>query len=74
MNERSVVERAYAYVEDMFGLEHADKTAHAELSPGIPITAQRPSLSSEDAMWLDPYTFQSVAELHLENRRRAGGE
>jgi hypothetical protein len=42
---QSVVERAYAFVEEMFGLRNADKIALAELGPAI--TAQRPS--SENA-------------------------
>ena len=73
---RSVVERAYAFVEDMFGLRHDDKTPHGELGPVVAITPPAAGLTSEDAMRLDPdaYTFQSVGELHLESKKRTDGE
>jgi hypothetical protein len=74
MDEQSVVERAYAFVEDMFGLEHADKTAHTQLTPATPIIAQPADLASEDGMRHDPFTFKSVAEVYIENARRANGE
>ena len=65
---QSVVERAYAFVEDMFGLKHDDTTQLSE--PGPRIT---PGLTS-DHPDPDAYTFQTVGELHVESRRRADGE
>jgi hypothetical protein len=56
---QSVVERAYSFVEDMFGLRNV---ALAELGPAI--TAQRPS--SENAWWHDPYSLKTVVELFTE--------
>ena len=60
---KSVVERAYAFVEDILGLEH--------IEPGqvSPTTSQTAGLEDPDA-----YTFQSIGEIHMENRRRANGE
>jgi len=74
MDEQSVVERAYAFIEDMFGLEHADKTVHAQPSPAIPITAQQAGLTSEGGMRHDPHTFKSVAEIYIKNERPANSD
>ena len=60
---RSVVERAYAFVEDILGLEHI------EPDPVVRTTSQTAGLEDPDA-----YTFQSIGEIHIENRRRANGE
>lgn len=57
----SVVERAYAFVEDMLGLRPIEQRS----------VVQEADLTSEDP---NAYTFQSVAELHVESRRRADGE
>lgn len=76
MGEQSVVERAYAFVEEMFGLRHDDNTPHGELGPVAQVASPEASLTSEEAVRLDAdaYTFQSVGELHLESRRHADGE
>jgi hypothetical protein len=60
---QSVVERGYAFVEEILGLEHI------EPDPVVRTTSQTAGLEDPDA-----YTFQSIGEIHLENRRRANGE
>ena len=69
---QSVVERAYAFVEDMFGLRNETRRG----DPSAEATFQAAGLTSEDAMQLDSdaYTFQTVGELHIESRRRVDGE
>ena len=39
----------------------------------MPTTAAETELTSDDAMQLDPHTFKSVGELHIENARRDDG-
>ena len=72
----TVVEKAVAYVKDMFGLPSGDKTPHVEPSPVAPMTAEQPGLTSDDAMRLDPppRTFKSVGDLHTESARSDGAE
>ncbi len=67
----TVVEKAVAYVKDMFGLPSGDKTPHVEPSPVVPMTTEQPGLSSDDAMRLDPpaHTFKSVGHLPTESAR-----
>ena len=55
---QSVLERAYAFVEDMFGLQHENQTPHDPKVPEVP----------------DAYTFQTVGEVSAEMRRRQDGE
>jgi hypothetical protein len=63
MYEQSVVERAYAYIEDLFGLEHL---VQAEPNPAIPAEQQ------EDSQY--PYPPKSVAQVCIESARRANHE
>ena len=60
---QNVVERAYAFMEDMFGLPHA---AYGQATPMVRMIPEEAGLTCDDAMGLDPYTFKSVAELHNE--------
>jgi len=66
----TVVEKAVAYMKDMFGLPPGDRAPDVEAKPEFADTA--PELTSEDAMRLDPgaYTFKSVGEFHAESARR----
>ena len=70
----TVVEKAVAYVKDMFGIPPGDRTPEAEAKPEYADTA--PALSSKDAMRIEPdgYTFKSVAEVNAESARREDGE
>ena len=63
MYEQSVVERAYAYIEDLFGLEHESQ---AEPNPLIP-AEQR-----EDSQ--HPDRPKSIAQVCIESARRANHE
>ena len=63
MYEQSVVERAYAFMEDLFGLEHV---AQAEENPAIP-AEQR-----EDSQ--HPDRPKSIAQVCIESARRANHE
>jgi hypothetical protein len=47
---QSVVDRAYAFVEDMFGLTHGDKTPYGGASPVLRITPEEAGLTCDDAM------------------------
>ena len=71
---QSVVDRAYAFVEDMFGLTHGDKTPYGEASPVLRITPEEAGLTCDDAMGLEPhaYTMKSVAEVGAENKQNLG--
>ena len=69
-HSESIVEKALAYVKDMFGVPPGDRTPELEAKPEYPDTG--PELTSEDAMRLDPhaYTMKSVAEVNAEARAR----
>ena len=60
---QNVVERAYAFVEDMFGLPHSDKTPYGEASPGVRMIPG--GLTCDDAMGFEPeaHTRKSFAEV-----------
>jgi hypothetical protein len=62
----TVVEKAVAYVKDMFGID--DKAPDVEAKPEYVDTP-----TSEDAMRLDPDTFRRVGEHRVESARRADG-
>ena len=68
----TVVEKAVAYVKDMFGIPPDDKAPDVEAKPEHVDT---PAPTSEDAMRPDPdaYTFKTVGELHVESARREDG-
>jgi hypothetical protein len=70
----TVVEKAVAYVKDMFGIPPGDRTPDVETKPEYPDATPEPT--SEDAMRLDPhaYTLKSVAEVNAESARREDGE
>ena len=70
----TVVEKAVAYVKDMFGIPPGDRTPDVEAKPEY--TDSTPELTSEDAMRLDPHadTTKSVAEVNAESARREDGE
>jgi hypothetical protein len=61
-HKETVVEKAVAYVKDKIGI--GDKAPDAK--PDTPI--------SKDAKPLDPDTFKSVGDLHMERLRREDGE
>ena len=60
----TVVEKAVAYVKDKIGISPGDKAPDAK--PDTP--------TSEDAKPLDPDTFKSVGDLHMERLRREDGK
>jgi hypothetical protein len=66
----TVVEKAVAYVKDMFGIASGDRTPEVEAKPEYADAA--PELTSEDAMRLDPqaYTMKSVAQVSAESATR----
>jgi hypothetical protein len=68
----TVVEKAVAFVKDMFGMAPDDKARDLEAKPE---QVDTPASSSEDAMRPDPnaYTFKTVGELHLESAQREDG-
>jgi len=70
---QNVVERAYAFVEDMFGLPHGDKTPYGQASPMVQMIPAEAGLTCDDAMGLDPYTFKSVGGLHIESAANDAG-
>ena len=61
-HKETVVEKAVAYVKNKIGI--GDKAPDAK--PDTPI--------SKDAKPLDPDTFKSVGDLHMERLRREDGE
>jgi hypothetical protein len=65
-----VVEKALAYVKDMFGMPPGDRTTDIESEPEYADTA--PDLASDEAMRLDPhaYAFNKI----VERSRRVDGE
>ena len=65
----TVVEKAVAYVKDMIGIPPGDKAPDVEAKPEYVDTP-----ISEDAKPLDPDTFKSVGDLHMERLRREDGE
>ena len=67
-----IVEKAVAYVKDMFGTPPYHRHVDSEGRPVMPATAAT-EVTSDDAMHLDPYTFKSVGELHIESARRDDG-
>jgi hypothetical protein len=70
----TVVEKAVAYVKDMFGIPTGDRTPDVKAQPEYIDTAPEPTI--KDAMRIEPdgYTFKSVAEVHAETARRDDGE
>jgi len=60
----TVVEKAVAYVKDMFGLSPGDHTPNDEGRPFEPDTDPEDALTSDDAMRLDPhaYAFNKIVE------------
>ena len=66
----TVVEKAVAYVKDMFGIPPGDHNPDVEAKPEYADTA--PELASDDAMRLDPHAY-SFNEI-VERSRRADGE
>jgi hypothetical protein len=68
-----IVEKAVAYVKDMFGTPPYHRHVDSEGRPIMPTTAAETEVTSDDAMRLDPYTFKSVGELHIESARRDDG-
>ena len=73
---QSMVERAYAFVEDMFGLPHGDKTPYREASRVVRMTPEEAGLTCDDAMELEPeaHIMMTVAEVSAENARRDDSE
>jgi hypothetical protein len=73
---QSMVGRAYAFVEDMFGLPHGDKTPYREASPVVRMTPEEAGLTCDDAMGLEPeaHTMKTVAEVSAESARRDDSE
>jgi hypothetical protein len=57
---QSVVDRAYAFVEDMFGLPHGDKTPYGEASPVVRMIPEEAGLTCDDAMGLEPEAHTSA--------------
>jgi hypothetical protein len=70
----TVVEKAVAYVKDIFGIPPSDKTPDVEAKPEYVDAA--PAVTARDAMRIEPdrYTFKSVAEVNAESARREDGE
>lgn len=70
-----VIEKAVAYVKDMFGAPPYHRHVDSEGRPIIPATPTETELTSKDAMRLDPdaYTMKTVAEVSAENARRNDG-
>jgi hypothetical protein len=70
--EHSVVEKAVAYVKDMFGAPPYHRHVDSEGRPIMP----EAELTSKDAMRLDPqaYTMKTAAEANAESARREDGE
>jgi hypothetical protein len=70
----TVVEKAVAYVKDMFGIPPGDRAPDVQAEPEYADAA--PSLSSKDAMRIEPdgYSFRNVAEVNAESARREDGE
>jgi len=68
----SVVEKAVAYVKDMFGAPPYHRHVDSEGRPIMP----EAELTSKDAMRLDPhaYTMKTVAEVNAESARLEDGE
>ena len=73
-HSETVVEKAVAYVKDMFGIPPEDRTPEVEATPDYAGTAPEPTIN--DAMRIEPdgYTFKSVAEVNAESARREDGE
>ncbi len=69
----TVAEKAVAYVKDMFGTPPYHRHVDSEGRPIMPATAAETEVTSDDAMRLDPYTFKSVGELHIETAARDDG-
>ena len=71
-----ILEKAVAYMKNMFGAPPYHRHLHSDGRPTTPSTGPEAGLAFDDPMGLDPdaYTFQTVGELHVENRRRAEGE
>jgi hypothetical protein len=68
-----IVEKAVAYVKDMFGTPPYHRHVDSEGRPIMPATAAETGLTSDNAMRLDPYTFKSAGELHVESARTKEG-
>jgi hypothetical protein len=68
---RSVVERAYAFVEDMFGLPHGDKTPYGVASPVVRMIPEEAGLTCDDAMGFEreAHTMKNFAEVSAETKQ-----
>jgi hypothetical protein len=60
----SVIEKALAFVKHTLGIRSGDQTLDVVANPEYTDTAPEPNI--EGAMRLDPYTFKSIGELHIE--------
>jgi hypothetical protein len=69
----TVVEKAVAYVKDMFGISPVDKASDGEANRVVRMNPEGAGLTCDDAMGLDPYTFKSVAELHVKKAANDDG-
>jgi hypothetical protein len=71
-----VIEKAVAYVKDMFGAPPYHRHVDSEGRPIIPETSTEIELTSKDAMRLDPhaYTTKTVAEVSAESARHEDGK
>ena len=74
VHTETVVEKAVAYVKDMFGIPPGDHNPDVEAKPEYADTA--PELEAEDAMRLDPHahTVKGIVEVSAERARRENGE
>jgi len=68
-HSETIVDKAVAYVKDMLGISPAEKPPDVVAKPEYVDTP-----TSEDAKPLDPDTFKSVGDLHMEKLRREDGE
>src|SRR6202041_1602420 len=68
-----IVEKAVAYVKDMFGTPPYHRHVDSEGRPIMPTTAEETEATFESPWPLDPYTFKSVGKLHIESARRDDG-
>ena len=66
-----IVEKAVAYVKDTFGTPPYHRHVDREGRPIMPATVAETEIASDDAM--DPYTFKSVGELHIEKAANDDG-
>jgi hypothetical protein len=71
-HKETVVEKAVAYVKEMFGAPQYHTQVDSEGRPVTPPTTAEVGLTSDDAMGLEPHahTFKTVGEIYTENARR----